>query len=130
MPKRPLRPCNKPGCPNLTQSRYCDKHANEYKTQERQRKREYNRKRPTPAQLGYDREWAKARQRFLKANPYCVVCGDKATVVDHIVPHKGDRYLFWQASNWAPMCWSCHSRKTAKYDSGFANKKIKYTKGN
>jgi hypothetical protein len=26
MPKRPLRPCRKPGCPELTDAGYCDQH--------------------------------------------------------------------------------------------------------
>ena len=123
--KRPLRPCNKPGCPSLTRSRYCEKHAKDRKAQERKRKRAYDQRRPTPAQRGYDAEWRKARERFLKVEPFCAVCGQPATVVDHIKPHKGDPYLFWQASNWQPLCASCHSRKTAKHDSRFANKKSK-----
>jgi 5-methylcytosine-specific restriction protein A len=27
-----------------------------------------------------------------------------ATVVDHIIPHKGDKRLFWDPSNWQPLC--------------------------
>ena len=35
----------------------------------------------------------------------CVRCKDeerlvKATVVDHIRPHRGDKELFWDKSNW------------------------------
>ena len=43
-----------------------------------------------------------------------------ATVVDHIVPHKGDKKLFWDSGNWQPLCGPCHSRKTAKEDGGFS----------
>lgn len=42
-----------------------------------------------------------------------------ATVVDHIIPHKGDQYLFWDRSNWQPLCKLCHDRKTATEDSQF-----------
>ncbi|MGM9590559.1 MAG: HNH endonuclease signature motif containing protein, partial [Faecousia sp.] len=35
-----------------------------------------------------------------------------ATVVDHIIPHRGDRKLFWDESNWQPLCKDCHNRKT------------------
>ncbi|WP_338056068.1 HNH endonuclease signature motif containing protein [Thermanaerosceptrum fracticalcis] len=43
-----------------------------------------------------------------------------AIVVDHIRPHKGDYELFWDESNWQPLCKQCHDRKTATEDSNFA----------
>ncbi len=34
-----------------------------------------------------------------------------ATVVDHIVPHRGDNALFWDsANNWQSLCGPCHDR--------------------
>lgn len=36
-----------------------------------------------------------------------------ATVVDHIVPHKGNPELFWGAWNWQPLTKQLHDRKTA-----------------
>ena len=56
---------------------------------------------------------------FLKRNPLCVACRAEgrlecATVVDHIVPHKGDPILFWDRTNWQSMCKSCHDAKTAR----------------
>ncbi|HSH84369.1 MAG TPA: HNH endonuclease signature motif containing protein [Guyparkeria sp.] len=33
-----------------------------------------------------------------------------ATVVDHIVPHQGNKELFWDRSNWQPLCAPCHDR--------------------
>ena len=41
-----------------------------------------------------------------------------ATVVDHVIPHKGDKALFWDTSNWQAMCAPCHSSKTVKEDMG------------
>ena len=35
-----------------------------------------------------------------------------ATVVDHIIPHRGDMKLFWDESNWQALCESCHNHKT------------------
>jgi len=35
-----------------------------------------------------------------------------ATVVDHIVPHKGDPDLFWGEWNWQPLSKTYHDRKT------------------
>ena len=45
-------------------------------------------------------------------HPICVKCGAPATEVDHIIPHKGDKNLFWNVGNWQSLCHSCHSRKT------------------
>ena len=41
----------------------------------------------------------------------------KATVVDHIVPHRGDQKLFWDEANWQPLCKPCHDKKTWNEDS-------------
>ena len=37
-----------------------------------------------------------------------------ATVVDHVVPHRGDPVLFWDEGNWARLCKRCHDAKTAR----------------
>ena len=41
----------------------------------------------------------------------------KATVVDHIVPHRGDPKLFWDPDNWQTLCKRCHDKKTGEFDS-------------
>ena len=108
MPRKPLKPCNHPGCPELTENRFCVKHKNIHE-------------RKSANARGYDSRWRKARKRFLKANPLCVECLKderlvEATVVDHIVPHRGDKKLFWDESNWQALCKSCHDRKTMTAD--------------
>jgi 5-methylcytosine-specific restriction protein A len=40
----------------------------------------------------------------------------KASVVDHIIPHRGDAELFWNESNWQSLCKSCHDHKTMTED--------------
>ncbi len=40
----------------------------------------------------------------------------KATVVDYMVPHRGDKALFWDRSNWQALCKRCHDRKTMHED--------------
>lgn len=76
----------------------------------------------TAAQRGYGYKWQKARETFL-ANPenvLCVMCAEvgrvtEATVVDHRIPHRGDMSLFWDRSNWQPLCKRCHdSHKQAE----------------
>ena len=69
------------------------------------------------AERGYDGRWRKVRIAFLQRNPLCVECMRKgvltpATVVDHIIPHRGDMSLFWDEENWQPLCKNCHDRKT------------------
>ena len=69
------------------------------------------------AERGYTWRWRKASKAFLAANPSCVEClqqhiATPATVVDHIVPHRGDDELFWQESNWQPLCKPHHDAKT------------------
>ena len=61
----------------------------------------------------YGRRWKKARRIYLSTNPTCRYCQQlgkltEATVVDHITPHRGDAELFWDESNWQPLCQPCH----------------------
>jgi hypothetical protein len=70
-------------------------------------KQELDRQRPSAARRGYGRRWRKARAAFLAAHPLCAACWMQgrvvaATVVDHVMPHKGDARLFWDETNWAP----------------------------
>jgi 5-methylcytosine-specific restriction protein A len=46
----------------------------------------------------------------------CAAAGrlEPATVVDHVVPHRGDQELFWDEANWAALCTRCHDRKTVR----------------
>lgn len=58
---------------------------------------------------------------YLEAHPLCVQCAKqgkyvRATVVDHIIPHRGDQKLFWDQNNWQPLCKSCHDKKTLTED--------------
>src|SRR5688572_779674 len=63
----------------------------------------------TTSERGYGWEWQKARDIFLRDNPLCAYCArlgihTAASVVDHKIPHKGDKVLFWDKSNWQPLC--------------------------
>lgn len=122
MPNNPLRPCRKLGCPNLTRdtSGYCDKHRYIYEEQQKQWKdnKEYEQKRKSSNQRGYNGRWRKARETYLKHHPLCVECLKEgryvpSTVVDHIKPHRGNQKLFWDTNNWQPLCKHHHDMKTA-----------------
>lgn len=67
----------------------------------------------------YDHQWEKYRSRFLKENPRCYCCGAKATVVDHLVPHKGDIELFKKLDNHIPLCKLHHDTATGLFDTRY-----------
>lgn len=37
------------------------------------------------------------------------VCNEKAAIIDHIKPHRGDQTLFWDKTNWQALCSHHHS---------------------
>lgn len=74
-----------------------------------ERDERHDARRPSAYKRGYDHEWRKARVEYLQAHPQCRLCGSLACVVDHIVPHRGDKRLFWHRANWQPLCVSCHN---------------------
>lgn len=114
MPYRPSVPCKHSGCPALVpygSGPYCDKH-----------KVLHQGDRDSASKRGYNSRWQKARVRYLHSHPLCVECKKEgeltqATVVDHIVPHRGDQKLFWDESNWQPLCKHCHDKKTWNEDN-------------
>lgn len=113
MPRKPKSPCRHPDCPELTEGRFCKHHQQKYSREyNREQRPEYSRK------LYRSSRWRRLRRRFLQENPLCVECKKvgrltAATVVDHIIPHKGDEKLFWDEDNLQALCKSCHDRKTA-----------------
>jgi len=121
MPQKPMRPCRFPGCPHLTddKSGYCPEHL-------KQTRRRQDKERGTSTQRGYNYRWQRYRRAYLAAHPLCVLCLKKkpevvreATVVDHIIPHRGDHRLFWDPANHQSLCKECHDIKTAKEDGAF-----------
>lgn len=40
-----------------------------------------------------------------------------ATVVDHKIPHRGDSKLFWDRSNWQPLCADHHNGVKQRQDN-------------
>lgn len=112
MATKPKHPCAVNSCCELVPAgqRYCEKH-----------RAKHGADRLGAAGRGYGYKWQKASRKFLEAHPLCIRCMErgvytKATVVDHIVPHRGDMELFWDRSNWQPLCKQCHDRKTATED--------------
>ncbi|MFP3554226.1 HNH endonuclease [Paraburkholderia sp. SIMBA_049] len=123
MPERSRRPCRHPGCPTLVTARHglCPDHL-------RTARRRTDEQRGTAAERGYGARWRAAREAYLRQHPLCQ-CDEctaqgrllPASVVDHRIPHRGDKRLFWDQSNWQSMSKTCHDRKTATADGGFGN---------
>ena len=125
MPRKPKRPCAYPGCPELVDGGYCEKHkklvTEQYNKYGRDDFTKNFYKSPT---------WKIVRKRHLEQQPFCVEClkkgkTNKAVIVDHIVPIKdgGSRY---DESNLQSLCWSCHSRKSVEEGSRFGRRPHEY----
>jgi 5-methylcytosine-specific restriction protein A len=106
IPYKPKRPCRHPGCPNLTDGLFCERHAKE-------NAREYERYRRDPATRGrYGRAWKRIRDRYIKAHPLCEECQRNgrltpAQEVHHIIPlSDGGTH---DEGNLMALCSSCHS---------------------
>ena len=118
MPLRAKRPCAG-RCGRLVEKGYCIACANRGKGVTA---------RKSSSQRGYDGKWRKYRLLFLAEHPFCVdpygthgLIEVIATVVDHIIPHRGNMRLFWSPKNHQPLCETCHNTKTATEDGGFGH---------
>jgi 5-methylcytosine-specific restriction protein A len=122
-----LRPCLVPKCPEFAGPRgRCQRHS-----------REHEHYRGSSTARGYGKRWQALAKRFKQNYPLCGMRPDDqqpvmsacydlrvsshgklgivaADVVDHVVPHKGDRRLMWdEHGNLQSLCFSCHGRKSA-----------------
>jgi 5-methylcytosine-specific restriction protein A len=106
----PQRVCAEPRCPTPVAKGYCATHARVQRVQHQR------------FQTGgglYGRPWRRARAAYLTQHPWCAGYGTQpaehalATELDHVIPHRGDRALFWDEGNWQGLCDTCHGRKTA-----------------
>jgi 5-methylcytosine-specific restriction protein A len=113
----PLKPCRRAGCPELVcGGGYCAKHRKDA----RRIKSTIQGERGESGEwhgLYYTVRWREMRAAQLIREPYCRDCGthgvrSMATDVDHIVPHRGNRTLFYDETNLQSLCHACHSRKT------------------
>lgn len=123
--------CCKNGCGRaaISGKDFCQKHIS---MQEQRNNRQMFTKRGKSGQyhqLYESVEWRKRRALFLKKYPVCFICGAKATIADHIIPHRGDLTLFFDDNNLQPMCQRCHSRKTMKENNNFHRSTTKGDRG-
>ncbi len=107
MAQKPLRPCNHAGCRELTREGWCPKHKPKYKRGE---SKQWHWMYSLPV-------WERLRGDQLLREPWCAECAKRgervrATVADHIVPHRGDMKCFTDPDNLQSLCKRCHDRKT------------------
>lgn len=110
MPSKPPRLC---ACGNRVAAGArceCERKA------DRERKARFDQTRPSSSARGYTGAWEKARKEFLRRNPRCAICGERASVVDHRIPHKGDKALFWDRTNWQPLCQRDHNSAKQRHE--------------
>ena len=65
--------------------------------------------------------WYRIRAVQLRSNPLCRFCSDAgrvtaATTCDHVIPHRGDKNLFFKGP-FQSLCASCHSSVKQKMES-------------
>jgi 5-methylcytosine-specific restriction enzyme A len=122
------RPCARSGCAGLAApgSTWGPAHQPPAKAARLAVRARSDARRGSAHSRGYDARWQKARLVFLACHayrcagyglpPHLARCRTVASVVDHIIPHRGDPDLFWDETNWQCLCKSCHDRKTATED--------------
>lgn len=107
MPRKPKRPCSHPGCPNLTDGRFCEEHT-------RQHNQDYEKYERNPqTKRRYGRAWKRIRDKYVSLHPFCEICYANGILVEtEEVHHKkplseGGTH---ERDNLIALCKSCHSR--------------------
>ena len=111
MPYKPKRPCSYPGCPNLTDDRYCEEHEKKANAQYEKYGRRYK------PRVRYGADWERARKMYAAEHPFCEECYKRGVLtpvehVHHIKPLEegGDH----SEENLMSLCRSCHAQIHAK----------------
>ena len=122
MPAGPRHPCPVPGCPQLLEAGVsrCPDHR-------RQRERAREVERPERDRFYDSRWWRAFRRVFLARHALCEMdCAKEgrltpATDVDHVKPISTEEgwALRLDESNCRAGCHACHSRRTARDQSGW-----------
>jgi len=111
MPYRSKKPCRYPGCPKLTDMRYCPEH-------ERLESQRYEKYRRYPNHsMNYDESWRRTRERFLEEHPLCEMCQSEGRLIPAVLVHHKVRIADGGANedeNLMPLCEYHHSSLNAK----------------
>ncbi|MBE6926886.1 MAG: HNH endonuclease [Ruminococcaceae bacterium] len=111
MPRKPKRPCSYPGCPKLTDGRFCEEHtkveAKRYETYDRD----------PETRRRYGRVWKRIRDSYVQQHPVCELCQRDGNFVPteeihHKVPlAEGGTHA---RDNLIALCKSCHAKLHAE----------------
>lgn len=100
--------CRVAGCNHPAAARgYCNKH--QYVQPMNIKDRE------TQPLTKNEKLWKQAQAEYLAQHDLCVLCDKRrlimvADVVGHMVQPKGNPVLFWDMTNWQPLCKPCAAR--------------------
>lgn len=123
MPRKPKRSCSHPGCPNLTDDRFCEEHAKQYNQNYEKYERDRSSKRK------YGRTWQRIRNRYVSLHPFCELCYEKGILVETEEVHHKKKLSdggTHDKENLIALCKSCHSRIHAE-QGRFNNNQNEYT---
>ena len=120
MPTKPKRPCSYPGCPNLTDGRYCPEHQQKVNSNYEK----YGRDKATKKRYG--RAWKRIRDKYALEHPFCELCYARGIIVPtEEIHHKkplseGGTH---DRDNLIALCKSCHSTIHAKRGDYWGNRR-------
>ena len=107
MPRKPKQPCAYPGCPRLSDGRYCEEHRKLVA-------RQYEKYTRDPAvKKKYGSQWRRIRASYVLRHPFCEECLKRGILVPvdevhHIVPvARGGTH---EERNLQSLCRSCHNK--------------------
>jgi 5-methylcytosine-specific restriction enzyme A len=120
MPSKPLKPCSKVGCRELSTTKYCTNHTVQHTYDRSSNDKQYDKtKRNQKSKAFYKSiEWQKVRTAALIRDRYlCQHCLKKkqitkAYIVDHITPVLVDWEQRLNINNLQSLCNPCHNSKT------------------
>lgn len=119
MPKKPKRPCSYPGCPRLTDGRFCEEHA------KAEAKRYEQHDRDPAVHRRYGRAWKRIRDSYVQQHPLCERCQEHGKLtpteeVHHKVPlSEGGTHA---RNNLIALCKSCHAQIHAEHGDRWHNR--------
>ena len=120
MPKRPLRPCRQPGCPNLVEKGYCPEHKRKEQRNVRESFRRLDeRKNPEAIAFYRSARWTKTSLRYRRKHPLCERCENRGLVVPSRITHHDppleelwrQGYTGYEEEFLEAVCWDCHQEE-------------------
>lgn len=113
MPSKPSRLC--PRCQRVVcgPCAFCRRVAAE-SPERKEAARQYDERRGTAAERGYDRRWSAYSRARLAQHPLCASCERMgrlvaAEVTGHIVPSWAAPDRFWDETNHESLCYACNA---------------------